>query len=594
MPGASGVSKRRQQNAARVRRAEQVQPSYLGRRRAVMALLAVTTLVVTAGAYYQQIWRKDFLQQRAENMYLGYMEIPAHRGVITDRNGEILAVSTPVDSVSANPKRFNGGVEQMKALAKVMGKGADELQQRLSSHSGKDFVFLERWLTPEDAAKVVAEAQRLGIKGIKLEREYRRYYPTGEVFAHVVGIAGRDDVGQEGLELFYENHLRGAPGRKWVITDAQRRLVEDVQKIEAPKEGQDLQLSLDRRLQFVAYKALKSAVTKHRAKSGSAVLLDARTGEVLAMVNQPAYNPNSDRSDTGGRKRNRALTDVFEPGSTMKPFTVSAALDMGTIKESTGIDTGSGEIHIGAQKVSDPRSYGVIDPATVLRKSSNVGAAKIALGMPRDKYWRFLSHLGFGTATGVGFPGEADGHLADYNNWATIDQATLAFGYGISVSTLQLAQAYAVLAGDGIRRPASLLRQDGPPAGERVTSADVVRKVRHMMEAVTSDTGTAPLAKVPGFRVAGKTGTVKKLGRGGYEDDKYRSLFAGMAPASDPRLVLVVMIDEPRAGEFYGGRVAGPVFSEIMTQALRLLNVPPDDEQLMSDLRLAGANGGAR
>jgi len=586
------VSKRRQQNAARVRRAEQVQPSYVGRRRTVVGVLAVSAILVSAGAYYQQIWRKDFLQQRAENMYLGYMEIPAHRGVITDRNGEILAVSTPVDSVSANPKRFNGGVEQMKALAKVLGKGADELQQVLASHSGKDFVFLERWLTPEDAAKVMAESQRLGIEGIKLEREYRRYYPTGEVFAHVVGFAGRDDVGQEGLELFYENQLGGAPGRKWVITDAQRRLVEDVQKIEAPKEGQDLQLSLDRRLQFLTYKALKSAVTKHKAKSGSAVLLDAKTGEVLAMVNQPAYNPNSDRSDTGGRKRNRALTDVFEPGSTMKPFTVAAALNMGVIKENSAIDTGNGEMRIGAHKVSDHRAYGVIDPATILRKSSNVGAAKIALDMPREKFWGFLSQLGFGTATGIGFPGEADGHLADYQGWATIDQATLAFGYGISVSTLQLAQAYAVLAVDGIRRPVSLLRQEEVPVGERVLGAAAARKVRHMMEAVTSDTGTAPLAKVPGFRVAGKTGTVKKLGRGGYEDDKYRSLFAGMVPASDPRLVMVVMIDEPRAGEFYGGRVAAPVFSEVMTQALRLLNVPPDDEQLMSDLRLAG--GGAR
>jgi len=588
------MSKRRQRNAERVRRSEQMQPSYVGRRRAVMSLLALAAVVMVAGAFYEQIWRKDFLQQRAENMHIGYMEIPAHRGVITDRNGEILAVSTPVDSVSANPRRFKGSLEQLAALSKLLGKGADELQQLIASHAGKDFVFLERWLTPENAAKVMTEAKRLGIEGIKLEREYRRYYPTGEVFAHVVGIAGHDDVGREGMELHYEERLRGVPGRKWIITDARRRLVEDVEKIEARKEGRDLQLSLDRRLQFVAYKALKSAVTKHKAIAGSAVLLDVRTGEVLAMVSQPAYNPNSDRSDAGGRKRNRALTDVFEPGSTMKPFTVAAALDSGLITETSGIDTGSGELSIGAHKVSDHRPYGVIDAATILRKSSNVGAAKLALEMPREAFWRFLSRLGFGTATGVGFPGEADGHLADHRGWATIDQATLSFGYGISVSTLQLAQAYAVLAADGVHRPVSLLRRDAAYSAQRVMGADAARAVRRMLESVVSDEGTAPLAKVPGYRVAGKTGTVKKLGRGGYEDKKYRALFAGMAPASDPRLALVVVIDEPRTGEFYGGRVAAPVFSEIMTQALRLLNVPPDDQQVISDLRLAGVDGGNR
>ena len=586
------MSKQREKQAARVRRAERAQPSYIGRRRTVVLALTLAGVTLIGGAYYQQILRKDDLQARADRKYLSPVEVPAHRGVITDRNGEILAVSTPVDSVWADPRKFAPDDKQLRALARVLGKRDADLARLLESYRDKNFVYLERWLTPEDAARALAEAERLGLDGVGLRREYRRYYPAGEVFAHVVGFAGRDDNGLEGIELLYEDHLRGIPGRKWVIRDARRRMLEDVESIERAKEGEDLRLSLDRRLQFVAYRALKSAVTKHRAKAGSAVLLDARTGEVLAMVSQPAYNPNGDRSDLDGRLRNRALTDVYEPGSTMKPFTVAAALDAGIIAENTAIDTGPGEMRIGGYRVRDTRPLGVIDPATLLRKSSNVGAAKVALEMPRERFWQYLVDLGFGVSTGTGFPGEAAGRLGDYHGWARIEHATLSFGYGISMTTLQLARAYAVLAADGVRRPVSLLALPEAPAGEQVFSDRSARVVRQMLEAVASSEGTAPRAAVPGFRVAGKTGTVKKLGPNGYEKKKYRSLFAGMAPASDPRLVLAIMVDEPRGKEYYGGAVAGPVFAEIMTQALRLLNVAPDDPAVVPGLRLATAGAG--
>ena len=579
----------REKKASRVRRAASAQPSYVGRRRAVVLALNLAAVTLIAGAFAQQILRKDDLQARADRKYLSPVEVPAHRGAITDRHGEILAVSTPVDSVWADPKKFLPDGAQLEALARVLGKPAADLERLLSSYREKNFVYLDRWLTPDRAQEVVAQAEHLGLEGIGLRREYRRYYPAGEVFAHVVGFAGRDDQGQEGVELSYEEHLRGEAGRKWVIRDARRRMLEDVESIERAKEGEDLHLSLDRRLQFVAYRALKSAVARHRARSGSAVLLDARTGEVLAMVSQPAYNPNGDRSDINGGLRNRAVTDVYEPGSTMKPFTVALALDAGVITEDTTIDTTPGQIRIGGYRVKDTRSLGMIDPATLLRKSSNVGAARIALKLPREQFWRQLANLGFGVATGTGFPGEASGHLADYHGWATIDHATLSFGYGISVSTLQLAQAYAVLAADGVRRPVSLLFQEQPPAGQQVLSERAAQGVRRMLEAVVTSEGTAPRAAVPGFRVAGKTGTVKKLGPNGYEDRKYRSLFAGMAPASDPRLVLVVMIDEPGGKEYYGGAVAGPVFARIMTQALRLFNVAPDDPAVVPGLLVATA-----
>jgi cell division protein FtsI (penicillin-binding protein 3) len=585
------MKKRRERHAARVRRAEQAQPSYVGRRRVLMVLMVLACATLVAGAYYQQILRKDDLQARADRKYLSPVKVPAHRGVITDRNGEILAVSTPVESVWADPRLFKPDAGQLKALAKILKTRASDLEKLLLRHSSKSFVFLARSLSHDEARGVVEKAEALGLDGIGLRREYRRYYPAGEVFAHIIGFAGRDDNGLEGVELLYDEQLRGVPGRKWVIRDARRRMIEDVENIESPKEGEDLVLSLDRRLQFLTYRALKTAVAKHKAKSASAVLLDARTGEVLAMANQPSYNPNGDRSKIGSRVRNRAVTDAYEPGSTMKPLTVAAALDARVIAVDDVIDTGPGQMRVGRNRVRDHHPLGVIDLATLLRKSSNVGAAKVAMAMPREQFWGYLSRLGFGTAAGVGFPGEAVGRLSHPDTWANIDHATLSFGYSLSMSTLQLARAYAVLAADGLRRPVSLLKVDTPPPAERVFSAEVARAVRTMLESVVSAEGTAPKAAVPGYRVSGKTGTVKKLGPDGYKGKIYRSLFAGMAPASDPRLVLVVMVDEPRGKSYYGGSVAGPVFSEIVTQALRLLNVPPDEPGMVSEMRLAVAGG---
>ena len=570
------MAARRSKRAKQARRAETVRPSYVGRRRTVLALFVLAAAALVWRAVDQQIFEKDFLQSEGADRYLDTVEIPAHRGMITDRHGAVLAVSTPVESVGANPRLLRPDSRTLGPLARALGTDPDELRGRLAQYSQRRFVYLKRGIRPEQADAVRALIAAEGIEGVQWEREYRRYYPAGEVFSHVIGFAGADDSGQEGLELAFDAALAGEPGEKRVLRDGRRRVVEDVESIRMPRPGKHLALSIDRRLQFIAYRELLAAVQKYRAKAGSAVLLDVRTGEVLAMVNQPSYNPNGDRSNKGGRKRNRALTDVYEPGSTMKPFTVAAALELGKYRPDATIDTSPGYFYVGRARVRDHHNLGVIDLATVLRKSSNVGAGKIALDLPKEELWRFLSELGFGVDTATGFPGEAGGQLTAPANWARIDQATLAFGYGISVTTLQLAEAYAVLAADGIRRPVSLLRVDHPPGGQRVFRATTARAVRAMLETVVSADGTAAAAAVPGYRVAGKTGTVKKVGRDGYSDDRYMALFAGMAPASDPRLVMVVVLDEPSGKKYYGGDVAAPVFAAVMDGALRILNVPPD------------------
>ncbi len=571
------MATRRAKRAKKNRRQEQVAPSYVGRRRAVLALFALTVGALVWRAADQQIFETDFLQSEGADRHLDRVVLPAHRGVITDRNGAVLAVSTPVDSVGANPRLLRPDSETLAALARALGMGQQDLRQRLARYSKRRFVYLKRRLPPQQAEKVMAVVREHQIKGVRLEREYKRYYTGGEVFSHLIGFTNVDDHGQEGLELAFDQALSGRAGAKRVLRDGRRQVVDDVESISLPRPGRNLALAIDQRLQFLTYRELKAAVVRNKARSGSAVLLDVHSGEVLALVNQPSYNPNRSRSNKSGRLRNRALTDVFEPGSTMKPFTVAAALESGRYRPDTVIDTSPGYFKIGQAKVRDHHNLGRIDVATVLRRSSNVGASKMALDLPREDFWQMLATLGFGVDTGTGFPGEAGGQLTHPANWARIDQATLAFGYGISVSTLQLAQAYAVLAADGVKRPVSLLRVEQPPEGERVFSRRTAQAVRGMLESVVSMQGTAPQAAVPGYRVAGKTGTVKKVGRGGYSDDRYLSLFAGMAPASNPRLVLVVMLDEPTAGKYYGGQVAGPVFSRVMGEALRLLNVAPDD-----------------
>lgn len=567
---------RRDKRARQVKREERALPSYAGRRHTILALFAVAGLALVWRAVDQQILEKDFLQREGADRYLTQVEVPAHRGLITDRRGDVLALSTPVDSIAANPRVTRLDAGQAAALAKALDMDAAELRSRFARFGQRHFMFLKRRMPPADAAHVMQVVQAHDIAGVYIEREYRRFYPAGEVFAHVVGFTDVDDHGQEGLELSYDADLRGEPGAKRVLRDGRRQVVDDVENIRSPRAGNHLALSLDRRLQFIAYRELKAAIRRHRAVSGALVLLDAASGEILAMANQPSFNPNGSRSNRAGRLRNRALTDVFEPGSTMKPFTVAAALEAGTIRSDSRIDTAPGYFHVGRAQIKDSRNLGEIDVATVLRKSSNVGAGKIALGLEQEYLWRVMDGLGFGRSVQTGFPGEAAGLLSDHRRWARIDQATLSFGYGISVTALQLAQAYAVLANNGVWYPATLVKPDGPPSGHRVFSEQTAATVLDMLQSVATVEGTAPDAAVPGYHVAGKTGTVKKFGPDGYSDDRYLALFAGVAPAHDPRLVMVVVVDEPRAGEYYGGKVAGPVFASVMAEALRLLNIAPD------------------
>ncbi len=573
------------------RKSEQARlPSYRVRRWTLLGLLGFSAMLLIGRAVDQQIFKTVFLQNEGQRRHLRVMDIAANRGMITDRHGEPLAISTPVDSIWVNPRVLLPDRRILAPLAKLLGRDLDGLRRKLAQRSGRSFVYLKRRVNPDLAEKVRKLVAEKGIAGVGLQREHRRFYPGSEVFAHVVGFTDIDDQGQEGLEFAFDAWLQGRAGQKRVILDGRSRVVKDVERILEPKAGKDLVLSLDRRLQFLAYRELKGAVKHHRAKSGSAIILDVQSGEVLAMVNQPSYNPNGSKRGKAGRFRNRAVTDVFEPGSTMKPFTISAALDSGKYLSGTRIDTAPGFLKVGRYRVKDPRNYGLIDVAKVISKSSNVGASKIALSLSKDEFWGFLSKMGFGHPTGTGFPGEVAGLLPPYQHWAKIDQATLAFGYGLSVTPLQLARAYAVIADDGLRHPLSLIKLDKPAESERVMSASTAKAVRKMMEAVVSPEGTAPAAAVAGYRVAGKTGTVKKSIPGGYSDDRYLSVFAGMVPASDPRLVMVVMIDQPSAGKYYGGQVAAPVFSKVMAGALRLLNVAPDDVA-GNGIRLAGARG---
>lgn len=583
------MTAKRKKRAKAIQQEKSLPKSHTGRRHFVLLLLILGAAGLVWRAVDQQIFEKDFLQSEGADRYLDRVEVPAHRGVITDRKGAVLAMSTPVDSVAANPRLLRADAENLAPLARALGMKLDDLRQRLARYSHKHFVYLKRRLPPEAAEKILLTGKKAGLKGLHLEREYRRYYPGGEVFAHMIGFTDVEDHGQEGLELSYDQALSGKPGEKRVLRDGRRQAVADVESIRMPQPGDNLALSLDQRLQYIAYRELKSAINKHNAISGSVVLLDVKTGEVLAMVNQPGYNPNGKRTNRNGRLRNRAVTDVFEPGSTMKPLTVAVGMELGLWNSGSSIDTNPGYFYVGRSRVKDHDNLGVIDLETLIKKSSNVGAAKVALSIPREKYWQYMSDLGFGSQVGTGYPGESTGRLAAYDKWARIDQATLSFGYGISVTALQLAQAYSVLAADGIKRPLSILRQEQAPEGKRVFSAVTARKVREMMEAVVAPGGTAIRAAVPGYRVAGKTGTAKKAGPDGYTERKYLSMFAGMAPASDPRLVCVVVINEPRGKQYYGGLVAAPIFSSVMDDALRLLNVAPDG--LPEGTRLAGAGG---
>jgi cell division protein FtsI (penicillin-binding protein 3) len=555
-----------------------------GRSRLLAAILLLALAGLAGRAAYLQGIHNDFLQEKGESRYSRVLEINANRGMITDRNGEPLAISTPVESVWCSPQDMNATPEQMKRLANLIDLDVGEIRKRVnvtrdgtnqpgtSGGPRRDFVYLKRHLSPDIASKVV----ELNIPGVFLKREYRRYYPTGELTAHVLGFTNVDDRGQEGVELAWQDELAGKPGSRRVIRDRKGRIVEDVESIRAPKPGQNIALSIDSKIQYLAYRELKQAVEVNKAKAGGIIVLDAKTGEILALVNLPVYNPNNRKNMKGGRARNRALTDEFEPGSTLKPFTIAAALESGGVKPDTVLETAPGTFSIGRATIRDAHKEGALTVAQVIQKSSNVGSAKIALSLPPQTLWEMLNDAGFGTLTGSGFPGEVSGKLRPYRTWRPIEQATMSYGHGIAVSLLQLARAYTLFSADGELKPVSLLRLDNAPEGKRVISRNTALAVSQMLELVAQPGGTATQARINGYRVAGKTGTAHKLEGKGYAKNRYLSTFVGYAPASDPRFVIAVMLDEPSAGQYFGGAVAAPVFSRVMAGALRMLNVPHD------------------
>jgi cell division protein FtsI (penicillin-binding protein 3) len=539
----------------------------------LFSLLTLAGVGLAGRAVQLQLVQHSFLAREGDQRSSRVSPIAAHRGTISDRLGEPLAVSTPVDSVWINPQELAGNTEQLPRLARAMKVDGHELVRRVSTGMDREFMYVARGLQPNDARKVRA----LGINGVNLVREYRRYYPAGEVAGHLLGFTDVDDVGQEGAELAYDHWLGGEDGAKRVIQDSQGRKVEDVESIRAVRPGGDLRLSVDLRIQYLAYRELKAAIRDNHARAGSVVVIDVRSGEVLAMVNQPAFNPNDRSQLNAAAYRNRAATDLFEPGSSMKPFFVAAGIASGRFTADSVIDTNPGFVQVGAKTITDEHNLGAITLATVLAKSSNVGMARLALALEPKQIWSTLSGFGFGQVTASGFPGESAGLLSNYSHWRTLSIATMSHGYGLSVTPLQLAQAYATLGALGVRRPVSLLRLDTPAAGERVFDGAVCASLLRLLESVVTPEGTAPLAQIPGFRVAGKTGTAYKAEGGGYSRDRYVGTFGGVAPVSNPRLAAVVVIDEPSAGKHHGGEVAAPVFSAVLGGALRLLGVPPDN-----------------
>ncbi|HZM47072.1 MAG TPA: penicillin-binding protein 2 [Burkholderiales bacterium] len=538
----------------------------------LLLVLVLGWLAALAGrAFYLQGLHHNFLQQKGESRHMRVLELSANRGMILDRNNEPLAISTPVESVTASPADVDADPETMARLARLLETDARELARKLAD-TRREFVYLKRQLPPDDAAKVVA----LRIPGVFLQREYRRYYPAGEVMAHLIGFTDVDGRGQEALELAFEKDLAGKAGSRRVIKDRLGRVVEDVESIRTPQDGQTIRLSIDARIQYLAFRELKSAVVAQRARAGGIVVLDVESGEILAMANLPSYNPNNRDKLDPRRTRNRAVTDLFEPGSTLKPFTAAAALEAGTVRPESVIQTAPGELTIGNRTIHDAHPQGALTVAQVIQKSSNVGAAKIALGLKAETLWTVFDRVGFGVPPRTGFPGEVAGRLRAHAGWRPIEQATMSYGHGVSVSLLQLARAYLVFATDGDLKPVTLVKRDGPAENVRVLSPGTARAVRRMLETVVAPGGTAPRAQIRGYRVAGKTGTAHKLEGAGYAPNKYISTFIGFAPASAPRIIVAVLIDEPAAGQYYGGAIAAPVFAQVMSGALRFMAVSPD------------------
>jgi cell division protein FtsI (penicillin-binding protein 3) len=545
---------------------------FVVRRKLLLSTILLAMLVLVGRAVYLQILDKEFLQDKGDLQHVGVVSVSAYRGQIKDRNGEPLAISTPVQSIWVNPRQLKDSEqEKIGQMAKILSMPEKELRSLLKKEAGKRFIYLKRQMNPALAEKVKA----LEITGVYFEREFRRYYPAGAVSGHLLGFTNIDDVGQEGMEHGYEHILRGKIGKKRVIKDGKGQIIKDVENIEEAEAGRDLVLTIDERIQYLAYRELQNAVMQYKAHSASLVVLDAKNGDVLATVSQPAFNPNNRKELNSSRYRNRAMVDSFEPGSTVKPFVVAAALDGGYVDPNVQIET-HGVYHLGRNVVKDVHNYGTLDLTHVLQKSSNIAVTQIAMSMPPEYFWGVYSKLGFGTSAGVGFPGEASGSLLDYQGWHEFDQAILSFGYGVSTSILQLARAYTALADDGIVHSVTLLKRDEDPDAQRIFKPETARKVREMLEHVITKEGTAYQARVEGYRVAGKTGTVKKATAGGYSEDKYLSVFVGMAPASNPRFVIAIVVDEPTTGQYYGGLVAAPAFSKVMAGALRVYGVEPD------------------
>lgn len=541
--------------------------------RAVWGFLGLLALLLILRlADHQVLMNHAFLQKQGEARTVRTEKIQAHRGMITDRNGEPLAVSTPVVTLWANPKVIGTDLDKWRAIGHVMSWSEQELREKMAQYSDKEFMYLRRQISPAEAEMVLAQ----GIDGIYGQREYKRFYPAGEVVASLVGFTNIDDQGQEGVELEYNDALTGTAGKRRVIKDLKGRVVKDLGLQRPEQNGVDIALSIDLRLQYFAHTILKNTVEDFKAQGGSAVVVDVKTGEVLAMVSWPSYNPNNRTGIKPVQMRNRAIVDAFEPGSTMKPITMSAALESGKWRPEMVIDTNPGSINVQGKVLKDHRNYGVIDLKTVIAKSSQVGTSKIALSMDPNFVRSVFHRFGLGQATGVGFPGESTGVLPSYQRWRDLDRVTMAFGYGVSVTTLQLAHVYSIFANDGVKMPLSILRRDTDVSGERVLGNKVAREIVPMLEAVTQAGGTATRAQVPGFRVGGKTGTVHKLDARGYSPNRYSAVFAGIAPVSEPRYAMAVMIDEPSNGQYYGGEAAAPVFSHLMQGVLQLMGAVPD------------------
>jgi len=554
---------------------------------AMLLLLALLAGLVGRGLYLQLV-EQDFLASQGVQRQIRTIETPAYRGAILDRFGTPLAISTPVDSVWVNPGEILENLGALKRVCARLKLDYRDTVAMLKQRADREFVYLKRQLEPEFASSVAD-----GVDGVYLQREYHRYYPAGEVVSHLVGFTDIDDHGQEGLELAYDDWLSAQPGERRVIRNRFGEVVEELAQVKAAHSGNDIHTSIDMRLQYIAYRSLARAIKYHAAAAGSAVLLDARSGEILAMVNQPSYNPNSRNSMAPGQLRNRALTDVFEPGSAIKPFTFAAAMERGRFDINSRIDTSPGYLMVSGHPIKDIRNLGVQTLADILRHSSNVGASRVALSLKPEELWSSFRDFGFGSPCGVSFPGESAGYLRNYSQWQPLDHATMGFGYGMSVSITQLARGYAMIANHGRLPELSLLRKE--PASQRgneiarhVIKASTARQLLKMMVEVVGPRGTAQQAAIPGYQIAGKTGTAKKSVDGGYREDEYVAVFAGIAPASNPRLVMAVMIDEPTQNGYYGGVVAAPVFQEVISNALRILDIPPDDLPTLAQSRRDG------